>query len=297
MWHYLNKGISTPIAIGIILILVILVGGFTWWQYSEIRKDEADIPEIDISEKEEIILGTDPFNSTYIIDGNPVTLENGTAEKEILPGSATKIRTSIFGEPVWGDINSDDVDDAVLLLTHDPGGSGTFYYITAAIKTSKGYRGANTILIGDRIAPKDTHVDKDGFIRHNYADRASWEPFSVKPWIGKTKYLRIEEGSLKELPEIALPEETAATLVEKNWGGCIPDMCSELTVNILDGRDGVWFVEAIYEGMRDDSVQAQRKIARVHYVDKAWKLGEIVLTEYRCQPGRGQQEFSSELCI
>ena len=35
----LNKGISTPIAISIILILVILVGSFTWWQYTEIQDD------------------------------------------------------------------------------------------------------------------------------------------------------------------------------------------------------------------------------------------------------------------
>lgn len=37
MWKYLNRGISTPIAITIILILVIAVGGFTWWQYGEIE--------------------------------------------------------------------------------------------------------------------------------------------------------------------------------------------------------------------------------------------------------------------
>ncbi len=36
MWKYLNRGISTPIAITIILILVIAIGGFTWWQYGEI---------------------------------------------------------------------------------------------------------------------------------------------------------------------------------------------------------------------------------------------------------------------
>ena len=39
MWKYLNKGISTPLAITIILILVIAVGGFTWWQYEEASED------------------------------------------------------------------------------------------------------------------------------------------------------------------------------------------------------------------------------------------------------------------
>lgn len=48
----LNKGISTPIAIGIVLILAIIVGGFTWWQYSEIKKEEAQLPEMELIKEE-----------------------------------------------------------------------------------------------------------------------------------------------------------------------------------------------------------------------------------------------------
>ncbi len=40
MWKWLNKGISTPIAVAIVLILVIIVGSFAWWQYGEIRKEK-----------------------------------------------------------------------------------------------------------------------------------------------------------------------------------------------------------------------------------------------------------------
>jgi|GEM_PF-4048001 len=50
----MNKKISTPLAIGIILILVIIVGGFTWWQYSEIEKEEAEVSEVQTPEKEEV---------------------------------------------------------------------------------------------------------------------------------------------------------------------------------------------------------------------------------------------------
>ena len=39
MFNSLNKGISTPIAIAIILSLAVLVGGITLWQYSEIEKE------------------------------------------------------------------------------------------------------------------------------------------------------------------------------------------------------------------------------------------------------------------
>jgi len=47
----LNKGISTPIAIGIILILVIIVGSFTYWQYDKIEKERNDLPELEFPEK------------------------------------------------------------------------------------------------------------------------------------------------------------------------------------------------------------------------------------------------------
>lgn len=66
MWKYLNRGISTPLAIGIILILVVIVGGFTWWQYGEIKREEIEIPEIKIPEgygNDEIIIFTPKVNS------------------------------------------------------------------------------------------------------------------------------------------------------------------------------------------------------------------------------------------
>lgn len=44
----INKGVSTPIAITIILIFAILVGVFTFWQYSEIRKEEIGTGKIEL---------------------------------------------------------------------------------------------------------------------------------------------------------------------------------------------------------------------------------------------------------
>jgi len=40
MFRQFRKGISTPIAIGIILILAVLVGGFILWQCSVLQKEE-----------------------------------------------------------------------------------------------------------------------------------------------------------------------------------------------------------------------------------------------------------------
>ncbi|MFH1657236.1 MAG: hypothetical protein ABH919_02105 [bacterium] len=51
MFKYLNKGISTPIAIAVILLLAIIVGGIMLWQYSEIEK--AGLIELESSEENE----------------------------------------------------------------------------------------------------------------------------------------------------------------------------------------------------------------------------------------------------
>ena len=48
-----NKAISTPLAIGIILILAIIVGGVAYWQYSN-TLNIPEISEIELSEKESL---------------------------------------------------------------------------------------------------------------------------------------------------------------------------------------------------------------------------------------------------
>ena len=55
MWKYLNKGISTPIAIGIILVLAIIVGAVDYWQFSEIKDLKVAVTEFKIPEKEGMI--------------------------------------------------------------------------------------------------------------------------------------------------------------------------------------------------------------------------------------------------
>ena len=81
---------------------------------------------------EEVVFADDSQNATYIIEGEEVMLQDGHAEKEAAPGSATKIITSIFGELTKGDVDGDGDDDAALLLVRDLGGSGTFYYLAVA---------------------------------------------------------------------------------------------------------------------------------------------------------------------
>ncbi|MCJ7542799.1 MAG: hypothetical protein MUO88_24380 [Desulfobacterales bacterium] len=140
----------------------------------------------------------DPLNTTYTIERYEVRLVNGRHEVQAAPGSATKIRTWLFDEPVWGDLNGDGTEDAALLLVHVPGGSGTFYYVAVALNTNGAYRGTNGILIGDRIAPQNVSI-RNGVVIANYADRRLEDSMTVPPSVGKSKCLALKEGRLEEI--------------------------------------------------------------------------------------------------
>lgn len=145
-------------------------------------------------------LSTDPLNATYIIEGQAVTLVNGKAEKEIVPGAASKLKTTVFGEPAIGDLNGDGANDAALIIVQDPGGSGTFFYVVASVKDRQSgqYVGTNGILLGDRIAPQNIAIEK-GAILVNYATRAKDEPMSAPPSIGVTMRLVVDGKVLKKV--------------------------------------------------------------------------------------------------
>jgi len=140
---------------------------------------------------------TDPLNASYIIEGQIIRLIDGRNETEAAPGSATKVITTVFGKPVYGNIDGKGDVDAALILTYDPGGSGTFYYIAAALKVKGNYRGTNAVPLGDRIAPQNVSV-RDGVIIANYADRRRDEPMAASPSIRTSKYLVLERHVLKE---------------------------------------------------------------------------------------------------
>ena len=140
---------------------------------------------------------TDPLNATYIVEGQKIRLINGRSETESAPGSATKVITSVFGKPVYGNIDGEGDVDAALILMHDPGGSGTFYYVAAALDVNGFYFGTRAILLGDRVAPQNISV-RNGVIVANYATRRLDEPMSASPSIGTSKYLVLEGNALKE---------------------------------------------------------------------------------------------------
>ncbi len=89
--------------------------------------------------------------------------------------------------------------------------------------------------------------------------------------------------------------DKARSLVIENWGDCRTIDCASLNV-LSYSRGNEIYVVAIYGGLRDDSVSAIRKVAPIKYVENKWLLGTVTET-YKCQNGRGSDDFAKEKCI
>lgn len=142
--------------------------------------------------------GSDPANTTYIIDNQEITLTDGKYEEEI-PETSSKIVTTLWSTTP-GDLNGDGVDDAGIILVQQTEGSGSFYYAAASMNRDGEWFGTNADLLGDRVAPQTTAIEEGVYIV-NYAERAPGEPMSAPPSVGTSNRYVVENGVLKELSE------------------------------------------------------------------------------------------------
>jgi len=178
---------KTKITALIVIVFVLIAGAILWYTKN------APAPSVKTASSP---LPADYKNGTYNINGTDVALANGYAETEAAPGSASKLVTQYFGNEATADLDGDGLPDTAFLLTQSGGGSGTFYYVAAALKTPNGYKGTNAVFLGDRIAPQATEI-QNGEIIVNYADRKPGEPMTARPSVGVSKYLRVENGTLR----------------------------------------------------------------------------------------------------
>jgi hypothetical protein len=112
--------------------------------------------------------------------------------------SAVKIRTYVSGDLVFGDLDDDGDEDAVFILVQDSGGSGTFYYVAAAVMMNGRYAGTNAVLLGDRIILKNLQI-RNSLVVAEYFKRKIDEPMSAPPEKISQMYMVYESGNLEDV--------------------------------------------------------------------------------------------------
>jgi hypothetical protein len=155
--------------------------------------------------------GSDPLNTAYTIEDQAVKLIDGSFEAPAAPGAATMLLVSVIGRPVYGDLDHDGDEDAVVVVVYDSGGSGTFYYIAAAINKKSGFHGTRGYLLGDRIDVQDVAIREQSVIV-KYADRHPEEPMNAEPSVDTMIRLVFADGEL-----IPVKQDAAEAQVLEGW--------------------------------------------------------------------------------
>ena len=148
-----------------------------------------------VSTPKNSISDTGPLNTTYLFSGRQIPLSAGIFETAAAPGSAATERFSVSVPPVYGDLDGRGGQDAALILAHSPGGSGTFYYVAAAMDEGGRYGGSNAFLLGDRIVPEAVLIEGRQVIV-SYLDRQLSEPMAAPPTVEKRLRLTLVDGEL-----------------------------------------------------------------------------------------------------
>lgn len=181
-------------AVTVLLLVLGVSAGCVWYgaKQSENSMVRHDVAATTASYKD----------ATYVIEGKPITLHDGVSETPVAPGSVTYETTRYFGNEIMTDVNGDGADDVVFLLTQDPGGSGMFYYLVAAIATDAGYIGSNGYFLGDRIAPQNLQAGEGAVVSVQYATRADGESLATPPSVGVSETVAFMETLMKFVPVV-----------------------------------------------------------------------------------------------
>ena len=88
-------------------------------------------------------------NATYPTEVGDISLNDGTFVQEIGDGASST--TWLLGESAFGELDGDNVDDAVTILIQDTAGTGTFYYLYAMRNNDGSPEYIADLFLGDRI--------------------------------------------------------------------------------------------------------------------------------------------------
>jgi peptidoglycan/xylan/chitin deacetylase (PgdA/CDA1 family) len=157
-----------------------------------------------------------PYPNEWPSDGI-AQLEDGEYREQYLPDSATEMRIGLAPYRIFGDLNGDSADDAAVILVADPGGSGTFYYLSAVLNQDGDPKPVASQFLGDRVFFRDLSIDdRHILIELDIAgpDDPMCCPTDHKRQIYAVKGEELVLAAEEDLPD---PEISARLDVPKRW--------------------------------------------------------------------------------
>lgn len=163
--------------------------GTTGWVAGRYLR-EGDCPADELNRHAAIRQDIDPYNHTYLIEKEKITLQSGHM-RETIPGTTAVIITEAIRRPVYADLTGDEIKEAVSILIQHTGGSGTFYYLAVAGSDKP----IESYFLGDRINIVSVKAVKD-VITVEYLDRSDSQPMAARPAVRASLNFRLVDNVL-----------------------------------------------------------------------------------------------------
>ena len=179
----MRKALLVSVTVLGVIVGAVAIAGFIRFNFTsggDVVSDRKSSPEIS--------------DLTITIDTQEFDMSDGVAEIAPSQGSGTANTLRLIGVPVLGDSDGDGNPDAALLVQHDPGGSGTFYYAVVAINDGGSYRASNALLLGDRIEPRAVEFT-DGRFVYTYAERKPGDAMSERGTVEKSVTVTVDNST------------------------------------------------------------------------------------------------------
>lgn len=179
----MRKALLVSVTVLGVIVSAVAIAGFIRFNFTsggDVVSDRKSSPEIS--------------DLTITIDTQEFDMSDGVAEIAPSQGSGTANTLRLIGVPVLGDSDGDGTPDAALLVQHDPGGSGTFYYAVVAINDGGSYRASNAVLLGDRIEPRAVEFT-DGRFVYTYAERKPGDAMSERGSVEKSVTVTVDNST------------------------------------------------------------------------------------------------------
>jgi hypothetical protein len=179
----MRKALLVSVTVLGVIVGAVAIAGFIRFNFTsggDVVSDRKSSPEIS--------------DLTITIDTQEFDMSDGVAEIAPSQGSGTANTLRLIGVPVLGDSDGDGTPDAALLVQHDPGGSGTFYYAVVAINDGGSYRASNAVLLGDRIEPRAVEFT-DGRFVYTYAERKPGDAMSERGSVEKSVTVTVDNST------------------------------------------------------------------------------------------------------